>query len=130
MCAAEILGEARNQMRGGGKGLAGKVALVTGAGQGLGEAIARRLAADGASVAVVDQDADLAQSVAGEIARAGLAAFPLSLDVTDRTAVEAMVVEVSRRAATPQILVNNVGGLTSQRSSWRSPRRSGIRLFD
>ena len=90
--------------------LEGKVALVTGAGQGLGEAIARRLAADGATVAVVDQDGGLAEGVAASIQAGGLRALALRADVTDRTAVRAMVEEVGRRAGVPEILVNNVGG--------------------
>ncbi len=91
-------------------GLAGRIALVTGAGQGLGAAIARRLAEEGASVAVVDLDAELARVVAGSIADTGRTAFPLVVDVTDRQAVEAMVAEISLRAGSPHILVNNVGG--------------------
>lgn len=91
-------------------GLTRRVALVTGAGQGLGEAIARRLASDGATVVVVDRDADLATGVATSIEGAGLRAFPLTVDVTNRSDVETMVDQVSRQAGSPDILVNNVGG--------------------
>ena len=90
--------------------LKGRVALVTGAGQGLGEAIARRLAAAGATVAVVDIDGGLADGVAGDIQAAGLQAFALTADVTDRTAVRAMAEAAARRAGSPDILVNNAGG--------------------
>jgi 3-oxoacyl-[acyl-carrier protein] reductase len=87
-----------------------KVALVTGAGQGLGEAIARRLAADGASVAVVDVDGSLAESVAAAIRAEGHQALAVKADVTDRVSVQGVVEEVGRRAGAPGILVNNVGG--------------------
>ena len=92
------------------QGLKGKVALVTGAGQGLGEATARRLAQAGATVAVVDVDGGLAEGVAREILAAGHHAFALTADVTDRAAVQAMADGVGRRAGSPDILVNNAGG--------------------
>src|SRR5688572_13653449 len=91
-------------------GLAGNVAVVTGAGQGLGEAIARRLAAEDATVAVVDLDGALAEGVARDIQGEGRQAFAVKTDVTDRTSVQAMVEDVGRRAGALDILVNNVGG--------------------
>lgn len=102
-------------------GLAGRVALVTGAGQGLGEAIARRLAADGAAVAVVDREGDLAQSTTQAIQQTGREAFSLVVDVTDQTAVVAMVDEVMRRAGPPQILVNTVGGFEKSKTLLEIP---------
>ncbi len=92
------------------QGLKGRVAVVTGAGQGLGEAIARRLAEAGAMVAVVDLDGGLADGVARDIQAAGLQGFALTADVTDRAAVQAMADAVGRRAGNPDILVNNAGG--------------------
>jgi 3-oxoacyl-[acyl-carrier protein] reductase len=98
------------------RGLAGKVAVVTGAGQGLGEAIARRLADEGACVAIVDRDTERARGVAAACAEAGRAAFAIAADVTDLTAVEGMVAEVTRRIGAPHILVNNVGGFEKSKT--------------
>ena len=67
--------------------LAGKVALVTGGGSGIGEAVVRRLAGEGASVLVMDRDADAATAVAGDIPRGA----PFAGDVTDPEASEKAV---------------------------------------
>jgi 2-hydroxycyclohexanecarboxyl-CoA dehydrogenase len=83
-----------------GRTLFGRRALVTGGAQGIGEAIARRLAADGAEVVIVDRDGGAAEAVSGEIA--GRAA---TLDITDADAVERTVAALGPFA----ILVNNAG---------------------
>src|SRR5512139_1090254 len=75
--------------------LAGKVAIVTGAGSGIGRAVALRFAAEGAKVVVNDLVADAAGRVAKEIEAAGGTALPCPGDVGDSRAVEALV-----RAAT------------------------------
>jgi len=84
--------------------LAGQVALVTGAGSGLGAAFARRLAADGAIVVVNDLDAAAAASVATEVG--GTAEV---FDVTDSTAFDAAVDRTAARLGRLDILVNNAG---------------------
>jgi NAD(P)-dependent dehydrogenase (short-subunit alcohol dehydrogenase family) len=83
----------------------GKRALVTGAGQGVGEGIARMLAAGGAEVVVNDFFAERAEGVAGAIVADGHEARPAAFDVTDHEAVARAVAEVGPI----DILVNNAG---------------------
>jgi NAD(P)-dependent dehydrogenase (short-subunit alcohol dehydrogenase family) len=73
---------------------AGRVAVITGAASGIGAATARRFAADGARVAVVDLNGPGAGAVAGAIRTGGAEALAVGTDVTDPAAVEAMVARV------------------------------------
>lgn len=84
--------------------LADRVALVTGGGQGLGRAFARRLARDGARVAVADRNAAAARAVAAEI---GTAALAVPVDVADEGAVATMVDAVATAFGGVDVLVNN-----------------------
>jgi NAD(P)-dependent dehydrogenase (short-subunit alcohol dehydrogenase family) len=89
-----------------------QVVLVTGAGQGIGAAIARRLGTAGALVLAAGRTASKVEAVAGEIEAAGGAAVPLTLDVTDPASVADCVAAGARAAAgTGPIdgLVNNAG---------------------
>ena len=87
------------------KSLAGRRALVTGAGQGVGRAIALRLADAGAQVLVNDLASDRADAVAGEIAAAGGRAEPAVFDVADWPAVQQWAADTGR----VDVLVNNAG---------------------
>ena len=87
----------------------GKVALVTGGGQGIGRAIALRLAKDGFAVAVVDYNADTAKKVAEEINHAGGNAVALLADVSDREQVFAAVEAATKQLGGFDVIVNNAG---------------------
>jgi NAD(P)-dependent dehydrogenase (short-subunit alcohol dehydrogenase family) len=89
--------------------LSGKVALVTGAGRGVGAGIVRRLAARGAAVAVNDIDPERAQATAGEVVAAGGRAVVSIFDVADHGAVSRAVAEVASQLGDVDILVNNAG---------------------
>jgi 3-oxoacyl-[acyl-carrier protein] reductase len=92
-------------------GVQDRVALVTGAAQGIGAEVARRLAAGGAAVAVLDLDAGSAQAVADEITAAGGRAFGLAADVAQRQQVQDAVQRCVGEFGALHILVNNAGVL-------------------
>ena len=91
------------------EGLSGRVAVVTGAAQGNGRAIAHGLAGHGASVAACDIDEDGAAQTAKAIAAAGGTAVAMALDVTDAQACARVAGEVKERLGPAGILVNNAG---------------------
>lgn len=91
------------------KRLKGKVALVTGSGGRIGPGVVRRLAAEGAAVAVTDLSPEAAEALAAGVTAQGGRAFAAALDVTD-SAQAAAVFEAAERALGPlDILVNNAG---------------------
>jgi NAD(P)-dependent dehydrogenase (short-subunit alcohol dehydrogenase family) len=90
-------------------GLDGKVALVTGGGAGIGQAIALRLADEGADVALLDRDGAGAKTVAAEIVRRGRRALALEGDVTDLDAAVAAAKTVIDGLGKIDVLVNNAG---------------------
>lgn len=85
------------------------VAIVTGGGQGLGLAISKRLAVEGAKVAVLDRNPDTAAAAAAEINAAGDTAMSVQCDVSDRDSIEAAVAQVREQWGPITILVNNAG---------------------
>jgi 3-oxoacyl-[acyl-carrier protein] reductase len=87
----------------------GKVAVVTGAARGIGQAIALRLAQEGADVVVVDVDLGRAQQVSQEIEGRGRKAVAILADVSDRKAVQRLVSEAVSLFGKIDILVNNAG---------------------
>ncbi len=90
--------------------LEGKIALVTGGSRGIGAAIAKRLAADGANVAITyTKGADAAASVVKEIERGGRKAIAIQADATDAGAVEAAVERTVATFGQLDVLVNNAG---------------------
>ena len=89
--------------------LENQVALVTGAGQGLGAAIARTLAASGVRVVVADLKGPAADKVAGEIDAAGGHALPMVLDVADAKSASEAVVKAVGHFGSLDILINNAG---------------------
>jgi len=93
-----------------GQKLAGKVAVVTGGSRGIGAAIARRLATDGASVAITyTKGADAAASVIKEIERAGGKAIAIQADAADADAVTAAIEKTVATFGRLDVLVNNAG---------------------
>jgi NAD(P)-dependent dehydrogenase (short-subunit alcohol dehydrogenase family) len=98
--------------------LTGKVAVVTGGGQGIGEGIAKAFAATGAAVVVAARHTDRVERVAEEINAAGGKARAIATDVTDRAAVAALADAAVRTFGGLHVWVNNAGG---------SPVRSSLR---
>ncbi|MCA0206921.1 MAG: SDR family oxidoreductase [Proteobacteria bacterium] len=89
--------------------LTGKTAVVTGAARGLGYAIARGLAAEGAHVVVVDRDADAAAEAVETLRAEGGSAEPVALDIGSREAVFAFGRDLHQRLGKVDVLVNNAG---------------------
>lgn len=91
----------------------GKVAIVTGAGQGIGKGIARRLAGEGAAVVIADYNEETAvaaaQELTAEAGPLGGRAVPYRVDISDVAAVQRMVDEIASQLGHIDILVNNAG---------------------
>jgi NAD(P)-dependent dehydrogenase (short-subunit alcohol dehydrogenase family) len=94
--------------------LEGKVALVAGGGQGIGEGIARCLAEEGADVAVCDISIENAKKVAGSAEEMGRKAIAVYADLTDDDEAEKVVQETVDSLGRIDILINNVGGVSQE----------------
>ena len=90
--------------------LTGKVAVITGGSRGIGEAIARRFAAAGASVAICARDTREIERVAAEIRDGGGVALPIQVDITETAEIERFSSAVVAEFGSVDVLVNNAGG--------------------
>src|SRR3954467_1685853 len=91
------------------KQLENQIAVVTGAGRGIGRAIALKFAAEGADVACVSRTAENSEKVANEVRALGRKAWALAVDVADSAAVTAGAEKILAEAGRVDILVNNAG---------------------
>lgn len=95
--------------------LAGKVALITGANQGIGKGIAKAFGAEGAKVAICARNATKLESAAAELRNAGVEVLSQALDVTDEAAVNAWVAAAHKQFGRIDLLVNNAGAFDGGR---------------
>jgi NAD(P)-dependent dehydrogenase (short-subunit alcohol dehydrogenase family) len=105
--------------------LAGRVALVTGGGRGIGAGIARELAAAGARVAVAARTDEQVRAVATEVG--GIA---VTVDVADRASVEGMVAETERQLGPVDLLVANAGIGLSEPAAWEVEVEEWWRVYE
>src|SRR5262245_60101322 len=89
--------------------LRGKTAIVTGAAQGIGRAIAQCFAAEGAQVALVDQKIEQGRAVVKELCARGARAIFEPVDVADPSSVTVMTANVVDQLGPPDVLINNAG---------------------
>ena len=107
-----------------------KVAIITGAGQGIGKAIARRLAKDGMNIAIADINLETAQAAADEIAKEfGGEAMAIKCNVSQEEEVNAAVQAVLYRFGTIDVLVNNAGVLSLKKPFVEYTKADWDKLF-
>ena len=91
------------------QGLKGKTIIVTGGGGGIGGSTCQRLAQEGAKVAVLDRDLSAAQKTSAQITEAGGTALALACDITQRSEIDAALVQIEAQLGPVDVLVNNAG---------------------
>ena len=96
---------------------ADRIAVVTGAANGIGRASALRLAREGADLVLVDREGDTLQGVARDVEAAGRQVLPITADWTDAGAVQAAFAAIRQRFGRIDILFNNVGQSARERAS-------------
>jgi NAD(P)-dependent dehydrogenase (short-subunit alcohol dehydrogenase family) len=99
----------------------GRVAIVTGAGQGIGRAIAERFGADGAAVVIADLNPETAAAVAQSIESAGGTAIVVRTNITEPADADRLAAEAHARFGRIDVLVNNAGILRSTRAAEVTP---------
>jgi len=109
--------------------LRGRIALITGGGRGIGLAVARRLAREGADVAVADLDLAAAEAAASEVSRTGRKALAIQMDVSSAAAVAAGVDQARAGFGRIDILVNSAGILGPFVPVWETPDEAWDRLI-
>jgi 3-oxoacyl-[acyl-carrier protein] reductase len=109
--------------------LRGRRAVVTGAARGIGFAIAKRLAADGAAVTIWDIDGAQGERAAAELRGAG-EVEALAVDVSDASSVDAAARETLRRHGRVDALVNNAGIAGPNATTWEYPRDAWRKVLD
>ena len=110
--------------------LAGKVAIVTGAGRGIGKGIATRLAKEGARVVVASRSEATVDRVVDDLVDLGLPAIGVTVDVASRSQVEGMVSEAITAFGTIDILVNNAQSWGTPGQPEGSSRQNDLENFD
>ena len=98
--------------------LAGQVAIVTGSGRGIGEAIAKGVAAAGAAVAVTARSEDQVHATVAAITSVGGRAVGIPADITDRAAVDSLIAETERQLGPVDLLINNAGASAALGPFW------------
>ena len=91
------------------QGLKGKTIIVTGGGGGIGGSTCKRLAQEGAKLAVLDRDLGAAQKTAAQITEAGGTALALACDITQRSEIDAALAQIEAQLGPVDVLVNNAG---------------------
>ena len=102
-------------------GLKGKTALVLGGGGGLGRAICKALAVEGAQLAIADIEPKAIAETQAAIAEAGVKSLGLTWDLADLTQIEAHIAEIEAQLGPVDILVNNTGGPPPTPASGQAP---------
>jgi 3-oxoacyl-[acyl-carrier protein] reductase len=111
--------------------VAGRVVIVTGAGQGIGRELSRQFAAAGASVIIADISRENADRVQQEITSTGGKAFAVATDIGDRASIEALVETVLRKLGRIDVLINNaaVFATLNKRPFWEIPLEEWTRVL-